>query len=138
MKKSNIGRPTKYTEKLGKEICSLIAEGKSVRSICSGDDMPVAKTIYNWLLDKDKETFLHQYETARNVQAETMFEELISIADATQGEVMRDRLRVDTRKWFLSKVLPKKFGDKQILAGPDDGPLQVTVIKYAKGDKLTV
>ena len=26
--------------------------------------------------------------------------------------VQRSKLRVDTRKWYLSKILPKKYGDK--------------------------
>lgn len=58
-----------------------------------------------------------------------MFEELLDIADDGSNDFMtivkgnkeydienkevtnRSRLRVDTRKWYLSKVLPKKFGD---------------------------
>ncbi len=27
--------------------------------------------------------------------------------------VQRSRLRVDTRKWFLSKLAPKRYGDRQ-------------------------
>ncbi len=39
--------------------------------------------------------------------------------------VQRSRLRVDTRKWLLSKALPKMFGDKitQELTGKDGGPI---------------
>ena len=39
------------------------------------------------------------------------------------------RLAVDTRKWIASKVLPKKYGDRQVLAGDPDAPLQVTKIE---------
>ena len=110
--KKNSGRPTLYTQILGKRICNLISEGKSVRKICRRKNMPTAKTIFNWLLDEDKKVFLQQYETARNIQAELMFEELLEIADERSKNVLRARLRVDTRKWYLSKVLPKKFGEK--------------------------
>jgi len=41
-----------------------------------------------------------------------MADALNDIADNTNGEVQRDRLRVDTRKWYLSKIMPKKYGDK--------------------------
>lgn len=64
------------------------------------------------------------------MQAELLADELLSIADdgrndtyeVTEGEeksirtdhdvINRSRLRVDTRKWYLSKVLPKIYGDK--------------------------
>lgn len=35
----------------------------------------------------------------------------------------RSRLRVDTRKWYLSKLAPKRYGDKLELSGPDGQPL---------------
>lgn len=124
------GRPSIYTNKLGKEICSRIALGESVLHICSDESMPVSSTIYLWLLDEDKKEFSDNYARARNIQAELMFEELLDIADDGSNDYMtikkgdkeynvedrevtnRSKLRVDARKWYLSKVLPKKFGDK--------------------------
>lgn len=125
------GRPTIYTDELGVEICKRIAEGESIRSIVKDDKMPSSSTIFRWLLDDEKKIFWEQYEKARNIQAELMFEELLEIADDGQNDWVekeykdgssyvtlntehfgRSRLRVDTRKWYLSKVLPKKFGDK--------------------------
>jgi hypothetical protein len=75
---------------------------------------------------------------AREVQAETMADEIVSIADGTGMGVeervalsARDRLRVDSRKWVASKLLPKKYGDKlqQEVSGPDGGALSVTWLK---------
>lgn len=86
--------------------------------------MPSASSICRWLLEDDKKQFWEQYAHARNVQAELMFDELLEIADHADQVVksgaekksgaysQNQRLRVDTRKWYLSKVLPKKFGDK--------------------------
>lgn len=74
--------------------------------------------------------FREQYARARESQAEVMFDEILEIADDGSNDFMtvkkgnleyemenkevtnRSRLRVDSRKWYLSKVLPKKFGDK--------------------------
>jgi hypothetical protein len=41
--------------------------------------------------------------------------------------VAHKRLQVDTRKWYLSKVLPKIYGDKilQELTGADGGPINI-------------
>ena len=141
------GRPTKYKEKLGKEICKRIAEGESVRSICKSEDMPDASTIYLWLIDEDKKEFFKQYAIAKDAQAELMFDELLEIADDGTNDwierenkdgsiyevvnnevVQRSRLRVDTRKWYLSKVLPKKYGDKLEL----DGKTEVAFTGFEK------
>lgn len=129
-----IGRPTKYTIALGTRICKRIADGESVRHLIKDEKMPSSSTIFRWLLDDKRKVFWEQYEKARNIQAELMFEELLDIADdgsndfyerenkdgssytVTDSEVIgRSRLRVDVRKWYLSKVLPKKFGDKMDL-----------------------
>lgn len=124
------GRPTIYSQELVDKICKRIAEGESVRVICYSEDMPSQGTIYSWLLDEDKKEFLEKYARARNTQAEVLFDEILEIADDGTNDYMtitkgndsynvedrevtgRSRLRVDTRKWYLSKVLPKKFGDK--------------------------
>ena len=40
----------------------------------------------------------------------------------------RSRLRVDTRKWLMSKVAPKRYGERTQLehSGPDGGPVQLS------------
>jgi hypothetical protein len=123
MAKKN-GRPTIYTDDLGTKICTRIANGESIRTMVKGKDMPSSSTIFRWLLDEEYKSFWEQYEKARNIQAELMFEELIEIADAKEADVMRDRLRVDTRKWYLSKIVPKKYGDKvDVTSGGKPMPL---------------
>ena len=75
--------------------------------------MPGRDTIHRWLLDENKKSFSHKYELACNIRTENMFDELIEIADTVEPtETNKGRLRVDTRKWYLSKVMPKKYGDK--------------------------
>ncbi len=106
------GRPTIFTQELADTICNRIAEGKSLRRICKDPEMPSRKTVYLWLLDEGKKDFLHQYNVAGDIRADELFDELVEIADAEGKDVIRDRLRVDTRKWYLSKVMPKKFGEK--------------------------
>lgn len=117
------GRPTTYTEDIAKEICKRISEGESVRSITRDENMPSQATIYNWLLDEDKKEFLEQYERARDTQANIFFEELDELAKQAVEDIVGDdksdnarvsarKLQIDTLKWRLSKMLPKKYGDK--------------------------
>jgi hypothetical protein len=39
--------------------------------------------------------------------------------------INRNRLRVDARKWIAAKLKPRKYGDRQILAGDPDNPLEI-------------
>ena len=120
------GRPSIYTPELAQTICCRIAEGESVRSIGRDDDMPTEATIRGWALD-DLNGFFSQYTRAVQIRAMRWADEITEIADdgsndtyvdengneRTNAEVVaRSRLRVDTRKWMLSKVLPKVYGDK--------------------------
>lgn len=118
-----IGRPTLYTQKLADDICSRISKGESLKRICEDEEMPTRATVHNWLLDEEKRGFFDKYTQAVNVRAELMFDELEELADKSVDDIEGDdksdgarvqarKLQVDTRKWYLSKVMPKKYGDK--------------------------
>ncbi len=135
-----MGRPTIYTEELCLEICKRIANGESLRSVCRDDNMPHRTTIHEWLLDKNKQDFIDQYERAVNARTENMFDELVDIADdkGEDADVQRDRLRVDTRKWYLSKVMPKKYGDKLDLTSQGEQlPAPIVSLNEICGDNST-
>ncbi|WP_255560457.1 terminase small subunit protein [Pseudochrobactrum sp. Wa41.01b-1] len=121
------GRPTEYTESLASYICVELASGRSLRSICSTDDMPAESTVRLWVTD-DRNGFSAQYTRARDAQMDAMAEDILSIADEENEEdTQRAKLRIDTRKWLMSKMAPKKYGDKVMNehSGPDGGPIPV-------------
>ena len=123
------GRPSIYTEELASRICERLAAGESLRKICADDDMPDRSTVRAWALDNP--IFSAQYARAREIGWTDIAEDLLDIADDKAGDPSRDRLRVDTRKWLLSKMLPKVYGDKNTteLTGPGGGPVQITRIE---------
>jgi hypothetical protein len=154
--KAKIGRPSIYTEEIATEICERIANGESSRSICKDEHMPFLSTMYRWLLKPEHKSFCEQYEIACNVRAEHMFDELLEIADDGTNDFVekefenghmkiepqpeaigRSRLRVDTRKWYLSKVLPKKFGDKLDVT-TDNQPINKISIEIVNGTQTQV
>lgn len=120
-----VGRPTDYTDELGAEICSRMAAGESLASICRDDAMPSRSSVYLWLgIHKD---FSDRYARAKEDRADQLFDEMFSIADTeNMADTQRARLRVDTRKWALSKMLPDKYGDKLDLnhGGQPNNPLK--------------
>ena len=125
-----VGRPSKYTNKLADEICQMIAQGQSVRSICAKEDMISMQTFFRWLRENDK--FSEQYARACEERSYMHAEEILEIADDATNDYMeqhdesdeltgyklngeniqRSRLRIDTRKWLMSKLNPKVYGDK--------------------------
>jgi Fe-S-cluster formation regulator IscX/YfhJ len=73
--------------------------------------MPALSTVFLWL-SKHKE-FSDQYARAKEMQMEAMAEEILQIADSADAETYNPaRLQVDTRKWLMSKMAPKRYGDK--------------------------
>lgn len=105
------GRPSTYTDEMGDRICDLLTEGKSLRKICMGEEFPNASTVYVWL-DRFP-SFAEKYARAREAATEDMLEDILEIADATGVDPQEKRVRIDTRKWVMGRLKPKKYGDKQ-------------------------
>lgn len=104
------GRPSEYTPERAAEICQRIADGKSLKTISAEEGMPDDYTILRWL-DRNGE-FRVQYARARDRRVEKMAEEILSISDDPNEDPQSRRVRVDARKWLMSKWAPKKYGDK--------------------------
>jgi hypothetical protein len=120
-----VGRPSAFSKQLAKTICDRLSLGESLRRLCSDDEMPSKSMVMRWLADNAE--FRDQYAHAREAQADHWAEEIIEISDDGTGDVIvddegnervnndvinRSKLRVDTRKWLMARMAPKKYGDK--------------------------
>lgn len=119
------GRPSIYSDELAEKICTLLAEGNTLTSICKMDGMPGLTTVMQWAMD-DEHPFAALYARARERQIDTMAESIVDIADEEDDPNSR-RVRVDARKWLASKMAPKRYGDRvqNEHTGPDGKPLQL-------------
>lgn len=100
-------------------IDSMVGEGLSLRkaSLMHGVS---AQTVLR-ALDGDR-ALAEQYDRARAAVIERLADEVMELADAPvakldngatdPGLVRQRQLQVDTRKWFLSKLAPKVYGDR--------------------------
>lgn len=116
------GRPSDYTEELAKTICRRIAEGKSLRSVCQMEDIPDMSTVWRWITERPE--FRNQYAQACEERAEAHNEMLLELGDeainlaqevnekASSAVVQAVKLKADNLKWHMSKMKPKKYGDK--------------------------
>lgn len=117
------GRPSDYDPQKVDKILDALYRGESLRALCRKGEVPPRRTIYHWL--ESNEEFRHQYARAREAGMDERVEEIREIADNEDGDVQRDRLRVDTRKWEATKIYPKQYGDKSVteLQGKDGGAI---------------
>ncbi len=138
------GRPSTYTPEIAALICERLAAGESLRAICRVAGMPPESTVRGWVID-NVQGFGAQYARARDIGLDALAEEALAIADTPVEGVRREesdegykevredmlghrKLQVDTRKWYLSKLAPKKYGDKTSmeLTGANGGPVQIS------------
>ena len=122
---NKLGRPEACTPEI---IIYRVMEGESLRSISFDPDMPSRSTIHKALSEDD--AFSDKYARACEIRADLIFDEMFEIADdgsndwmeITVGEhtkevvnhehVSRSKLRIDTRKWALARMSPRKYGEK--------------------------
>ncbi|MDA8092579.1 MAG: hypothetical protein M0T84_01515 [Betaproteobacteria bacterium] len=87
-------------------------------------------TVYRWLLVHPE--FCEIYTRAREDQADTLADEIIEIADQSQGEnmpgVQAAALRVDARKWVAAKLKPRRYSERHVqeVSGPGGSPVEVS------------
>lgn len=131
-------------ENILNDIFQSIENGNSLRKSLSIIGIS-SSTFFIWI--EGDEAKSKQYARATELRAEALLDEMFDIVDDTSNDVMevdlgdgvvntrtnneviqRSRLRYDARKWLVSKLNPKKYGDKTILSGDEDNPISIAPI----------
>lgn len=117
---------------LAKQVFEIMRTGKSALKSCA--QIGLSQSNFNEWLNRYPELVV-DYTRAREIMHEVIADEIIAISDAPvgsidsgatdSGAVQKQRLQVESRKWLLSKLAPKKWGDKLELSGDEKSPLQV-------------
>lgn len=131
-------RTNLYTPEIAAAICTDIAIGHTVAQ-AAGNAGIDPNTIYAWRLQHAD--FGEIFARAKAAQMDYFAEEIIEIADdglndwmqreARNGSitvlndehVQRSRLRIDTRKWLMARMAPRRYGDRVALTDGSDDPL---------------
>jgi len=149
LENATIGRPTLYSEAMAEAILTKITAGMSLREVCRDSAMPDRSTVTLWIA-QNREDFSGRYVEACKARAWLMADELVDISDDSTNDYMlrqsksgeeyeatnpeaiaRSRLRVDTRKWILSKLLTV-YADKPEPAAPELIDKVIEVIRATK------
>lgn len=150
------GRPSSYTDAIADAICDQLKDGGTLNEVCKQPGMPSEATVRTWALD-DVNGFSSKYTRARELGYLKLADEILEIAntpvigiktvskpngtETTEADMIEHRrLQVDTRKWMLSKMLPKLYGDKIAVdhggkVGFDNAPIEE--LTTALNDLLT-
>lgn len=110
-----------FTQEIFDKICERMADGESLRAICKTKGMPAKRTVLRWVAADD--TLAKQYAEAQLMRAEHYFDEIVEIAD-NGTDPAKTRVQVDARKWVLSRMNPKKYGDKMDLTANINGKIE--------------
>jgi hypothetical protein len=105
--------------------------GEMLTDICQEPDMPHPNSVLNWVAE-NREGFAARYREARQTGYHMVADGLFGITDDRSNDwivrckedgtvemildserVPRARLRLDSRRWVLPKVLPRDYGDRQ-------------------------
>ena len=131
------GAPTLKTPELLDAIFAGISLGKSARAMCVEVGIS-QRVLWNWLASDEE--LMRQYQRAKELCVDAYAEEIIEISDERSADtyvdekgreivnrdvIARAQLRIDARKWYASRLAPKKYGDK--LPPSDEGDMKKRV-----------
>lgn len=110
---SKTGRPSSFSPETASKVLQLLVSGQPMTPAKLRENgLPSPATIYRWT--EENETFLHQYTRARQFQAHVYADQTIELSDTAEDAGIA-KLQIDTRKWYASKIIPKLYGDKQLV-----------------------
>jgi hypothetical protein len=106
------------------EVLEQIMRGKTLPVAFAEAGIPEESQSGLYRLMLNDRAVRKRYDEAREIQAETFVDEIVSIADGRGNDrdadgkpnhelVNRDRLRVDTRKFVMSTMNGKRFSEKK-------------------------
>jgi hypothetical protein len=124
-----------YTAALADAICKRISEGESLRAICRDPGMPTEGAVRAWARD-NRDGFGPRYRLARELQRDHWADVIVDIADESDRDPRDLQFRNDTRKWKKSKLAPRRYGDRLLVAGEAENPIRV-LHEQVSLDRLT-
>lgn len=126
-----MGRHSLYSPELADKICDELMEGKSLRQICELEGFPTRNTVLRW--QHEDADFDAKCARARLMQADLMDDKILEAAEAcNEDNYQSTKVKISAYQWRASKLAPKKYGDRTVLAGDEDAPLSIAVVHVAK------
>jgi hypothetical protein len=129
----------KLTPELIHDVCAFVACGGSLRGYCEQPGTPHIGTLIEWLARRDTDDmariFDEQYSRALQAACAAISGDILAISDtATDSDsASAARVRIDARKWWLSKVKPSVYGDNVGLNVSGGAGITISLERYTTG-----
>lgn len=140
--------PEKRQEAIDKILGRIATSRDSIATITENDEeLPSETTFFKW--KREDEKLAQDYTRAKEDQADLIGEEMLDISDDSTNDYMerknqdgetvgvqlnaehvqRSKLRIETRKWLMGKLRPKKYGEftRNEISGPEGKALQIQI-----------
>ncbi len=147
-----LGNSHAYPQEVAELICAELEKGRTLRDICRAPSMPDESTVRLWIRH-DRNGFAARYKLARETGCDALVDEMKEIADDESGDLMerqkpsgevelvpnqvkvsRARVRLDHRRWLVSKIAPRRYGDRlEVKATHDVGHSLTEMMKAIDG-----
>ena len=101
------GGQSRYTVAAGERICAAIAEGASLRKAAEAEGV-THRTVLDWAAAHER--FGTQYARACELRLAVLEDKVLTLCGHTRLQAVK--LEIDTLKWLLCKLVPKRFGDR--------------------------
>jgi hypothetical protein len=126
-------------EQIKDRLIAWLSEGNTLMDFCRVEVHPSFRTIYNW--QAEDPVFDANIARARDIGHDAISEESLQLADKEPlavfdeagnkrydpGSIAWRKMQIETRLKLLAKWNPKKYGDKTVLAGDPEAPLNIAV-----------
>ena len=115
---------SRYTLEIADAILERVSSGEPLRQVCRDKGMPPESTFRQWVRD-DRDGLAARYEAARRLQIDCFADEIVLLSNRDDLDANDKRVRIDTLKWLCSKVVPRRYGERLLVAGEAESPLTV-------------
>jgi hypothetical protein len=101
-----------------------MGDGESLRAICRGPGMPSEGTVRGWAV-RDFDGFSERYRAARSLLMDYWADQIVDIADESELDPRDRQIPTGIRQWIMSKVPPRRYGERLLRAGYPENPRRV-------------
>ncbi len=108
--KKKLGRPEKYTEAIGRELCKRISEGETITAVSKSMGFTV-ESVYRWV--EKYEDFRERYYRSRKDQATSLISQLVDEfqENLTNENALAARTKANLFQWIAARQNPHEYGD---------------------------
>lgn len=125
------GGQTIYTPEMADEICDRLATGEPMAQICRDEGMPNPSTVWRWC--ENDVVFAQRIARARDDGEDQIAANARRVARGesgfSTGDVLRDKLVIETDLKLLAKWNPRKWAERQQMEV--GGTVSLQVVDYA-------